>query len=215
MSEHDNTQGQGQPQQTEGQFEHQQGMPQANEIDPNAIQNLDSVLNEPVTGQPQQPMQGQQATGQTMPAANAAAGQPTGSSANTGPKDGAKVMLTNGMARLDYIRQRWHAGLSRGDITKEVNALLHKGSKPVPYQIIFAATKGTPRGTLAVSASATPEQRAEAASARVAKLKEELAAAEAEANRLAEIATAPQATPAPTAQPSAEGAINEGQQAAA
>jgi hypothetical protein len=61
-------------------------------------------------------------------------------------KDGAKILLTNGEARIDYIRKRWKEGVSRGQITKEVNAMKTPGSKDVQYQIIFSATKDIPGG---------------------------------------------------------------------
>jgi len=45
------------------------------------------------------------------------------------------------MNRADYIRARADAKVSRGDIKKEISALQ---GKDVPYQIVFAATKGHP-----------------------------------------------------------------------
>ncbi len=66
------------------------------------------------------------------------------SKADAGPvltpaKNGAKVMLTNGEARVDFIKRRFAEGATRSAITKEVNEL--SGGATVPYQIIFAATK--------------------------------------------------------------------------
>jgi hypothetical protein len=61
-------------------------------------------------------------------------------------KDGAKVLLSTGEARISYIRKRWKEGVSRGQITKEVNALRIPGTKEVQYQIIFSATKDVPGG---------------------------------------------------------------------
>lgn len=45
--------------------------------------------------------------------------------------------------RIDYIRRRWAEKASRSQITKEVSEF---AGKKVPYQIIFAATKGVPGG---------------------------------------------------------------------
>jgi hypothetical protein len=76
---------------------------------------------------------------------------------------GNKIYLTNGEGRAEYIRRRFKAGVSRGAITKEVNALMPPGSKPVPYQIIFAATKGMDKPAAAAPAAteAAPEAPAE------------------------------------------------------
>jgi hypothetical protein len=60
-------------------------------------------------------------------------------------KEGAKVMLTNGVARVDYIKKRYAEGATRSAITKEVNELRTPGSAPIPYQIIFGATKPKPK----------------------------------------------------------------------
>jgi hypothetical protein len=80
-------------------------------------------------------------------AAKAAAAQAAAVTATEGgSKDGAKILLKNGQSRIDYIRGRWRQGISRGQITKEVNMLKVDGSKDVPYQIIFSATKDVPGG---------------------------------------------------------------------
>lgn len=47
--------------------------------------------------------------------------------------------------RVDFIRERWGQGASRGQITKELNEP-GVSDKKVPYQIVFAATKGQPGG---------------------------------------------------------------------
>lgn len=60
---------------------------------------------------------------------------------------GRKIMITvkgKEIARADYIRDRWTNGkASRGAIAKELTKLQ---GKPVPYQIVFAATKGIAGG---------------------------------------------------------------------
>lgn len=59
---------------------------------------------------------------------------------------GRKIMLTVGgksVSRADYIRKRWKEKASRGQIAKELTKLQ---GKPVPYQIVFAATKGLAGG---------------------------------------------------------------------
>lgn len=55
------------------------------------------------------------------------------------------VTLKDGssMKRIDYIRKRWQEGTARGAIAKELSEL---AGKKVPYQIVFAATKGVPGG---------------------------------------------------------------------
>jgi hypothetical protein len=60
-------------------------------------------------------------------------------------KDGAKVMLQGGVARVDYIRARYKQGIGRGQILKEVNERRLSGTNPVSYQIVFSATKGLPK----------------------------------------------------------------------
>lgn len=57
-------------------------------------------------------------------------------------KSGRRVVLVvNGeeVSRVDYIRNRWIAGATRGTIAKELTELQ---GKHVSYQIVFAATKG-------------------------------------------------------------------------
>lgn len=57
-----------------------------------------------------------------------------------------KIMLTvKGVeiARTDYIRKRWAEKASRGQIAKELTKFQGKN---VPYQIVFAATKGIEGG---------------------------------------------------------------------
>jgi hypothetical protein len=54
-------------------------------------------------------------------------------------KTGARIMLTNGEARIDYIHKRLDAGATKSEITKELNAGL--SLSPVPYQIVFAGFK--------------------------------------------------------------------------
>jgi hypothetical protein len=53
-------------------------------------------------------------------------------------QDGTKTK----MKRTDYIRQRAKDGADRKTIRKEVEALQ---GKPVPYQVIFSATKDMPQ----------------------------------------------------------------------
>jgi len=78
---------------------------------------------------------------------NATAAAAAAGATNGGPlKDGSKILLSNGVARLDYIRKRWKEGASRSVITKEVNELRAAGSNEIPYQIVFSATKGVPGG---------------------------------------------------------------------
>jgi hypothetical protein len=52
--------------------------------------------------------------------------------------------------RIDFIRRRWAQKFSRGAIAKEltaINSVANGGDgKKVPYQIVFAATKGVPGG---------------------------------------------------------------------
>ena len=47
-------------------------------------------------------------------------------------KEGNKVILEGGEARVDYIKRRFGEGATRGTIAKELG---------VAYQIVFAATK--------------------------------------------------------------------------
>lgn len=57
-----------------------------------------------------------------------------------------KIMLTvdgEEISRVDFIRREWEAGKSRGAIAKELTKLQ---GKAVPYQIVFAATKGLAGG---------------------------------------------------------------------
>ena len=75
-------------------------------------------------------------------------------------KDGAKVLLNNGVPRLDYIRKRWTEGASRATIMKEVNSLKTPGSNDIPYQIVFSATKGRPGGPTPTPAQADTAQPA-------------------------------------------------------
>jgi hypothetical protein len=62
--------------------------------------------------------------------------------------DNRSIVLKNGQKRADYIRSRWEAGVSRSDITKELNSeeLNPTPDKKIPYQIVFQATKGRPGG---------------------------------------------------------------------
>lgn len=72
-------------------------------------------------------------------------------------KQGRKVMLPNGEARVDYIRRRFYdEGAKRGDIARELTELT--GEK-VAYQIVFAATKTKERGE-APATEAAPEMEA-------------------------------------------------------
>jgi hypothetical protein len=63
--------------------------------------------------------------------------------------------------RADYIRRRWREGASRSDIAKEVSKLQ---GQEVPYQIVFAATKGLaggpPKNTQAPASTAAAEGQA-------------------------------------------------------
>lgn len=47
------------------------------------------------------------------------------------------------VSRADYIRREWQAGKTRGQIAKDLTKLQ---GKPIPYQIVFAATKGVAGG---------------------------------------------------------------------
>lgn len=69
--------------------------------------------------------------------------------------DGRSIVLKlpdgTSIKRTDYIRKRWSEDrVSRGEITKEVNALtaatFGDDAKAVPYQVIFQATKGVEGG---------------------------------------------------------------------
>ncbi len=53
--------------------------------------------------------------------------------------------------RLDYIRELWVNGMARGDIAKHLTEIT---KKKVPYQIVFAATKGLAGGPVKVPAAA-------------------------------------------------------------
>lgn len=65
------------------------------------------------------------------------------------------------MKRTDYIRRRWAEKASRSEITKEVNELtaatFGPDAKKVPYQVIFAATKGYEGGPDKPATAATQE----------------------------------------------------------
>jgi hypothetical protein len=64
------------------------------------------------------------------------------------------------MKRTDYIRARWSQGADRGTIRKEVEKLQ---GKPVPYQVIFAATKNQDGGPVKTPKSeATAETASDA-----------------------------------------------------
>jgi len=78
------------------------------------------------------------------------------------------AMLKNGERRIDFIRRRWSEltvgkdlasnesimGV-RSQITKEINEQLPEGAKPVPYQIVFGATKGYVQAARQAKAAAT------------------------------------------------------------
>jgi hypothetical protein len=99
-------------------------------------------------------------TAQPTPAEVTAEAQRKAAEADASGKDGAKILLQNGMARIDYIRARWKDGVSRGQITKEVNQLRMGGTKEVQYQIIFSATKDVPGGPPKGSPEAAADQKA-------------------------------------------------------
>ncbi len=64
--------------------------------------------------------------------------------AEAAPKQGRAIILPNGEKRAEYIRRRYAEGISRGDIMREINAMLEeagRGEEKIPYQIVFAATK--------------------------------------------------------------------------
>lgn len=66
--------------------------------------------------------------------------------ATPGKRGGKQVMITvNGesVSRVEYIRSRWTAGATRSEIAKELTELQ---GKTVPYQIVFAGTKGISGG---------------------------------------------------------------------
>lgn len=66
--------------------------------------------------------------------------------ATPGKRGGKQVMITvNGesVSRVEYIRSRWTAGATRSEIAKELTELQ---GKVVPYQIVFAGTKGISGG---------------------------------------------------------------------
>jgi hypothetical protein len=73
-------------------------------------------------------------------------------------KDGAKVLLADGTPRIDYIRKRYAEGATRSVITKEVNEKRVAGTEPVPYQIIFAATKGLAKPAVAEAPAAAASE---------------------------------------------------------
>ena len=79
---------------------------------------------------------------------------------------GRAVILPNGQRRIDYIRDRYYTdGVKRGDIRKEVNAMYMEGEPgEIPYQIVFAATKGK-GGDPRIEAANKAKAEAEAAAA--------------------------------------------------
>lgn len=63
-----------------------------------------------------------------------------------GGGDARSIVLTVGdrqIKRTDYIRQRWAEKAPRGLIAKELSEIQ---GKKVPYQVVFAATKGLAGG---------------------------------------------------------------------
>ena len=65
-------------------------------------------------------------------------------------KQGAAIVLSNGERRVDYIHRRYYDDdVKRGDIAKELSELQ---GKKIPYQIVFAATKGNEEARLAKKA---------------------------------------------------------------
>ncbi len=73
-------------------------------------------------------------------------------------KGGKKVVLLvkgQEVPRADYIRSLWtEKKMSRAEITKAVNEIITaQGGKVIPYQIVFAATKGIVGGPDKVEAA--------------------------------------------------------------
>jgi len=68
--------------------------------------------------------------------------------AEEGKGQGRAVVLPNGTKRIDFIRDRYYNdNVSRSDIRKEINAMYEEGADgQIPYQIVFAATKGGGQG---------------------------------------------------------------------
>jgi hypothetical protein len=105
---------------------------------------------------------------EAAPAPVAEAAAPAAPAAEAAPAEastGRKVLITldethaplvgvnagDVMARVDYIKARFAAGIKRGDIARELTAL--NGGKKVAYQIVFAATK-TPKAEVPAAAVA-------------------------------------------------------------
>jgi len=79
-----------------------------------------------------------------------------GTAPAAGSGKGKKIMLTNVkdgsvVARADFIKDRYAAGVTRSTIVKELQELFNH---TVPYQIVFAATKPVKAAAPAVEASA-------------------------------------------------------------
>jgi len=70
-----------------------------------------------------------------------------------GAAQGRAILLPNGMRRVDYIKARWAAGISRGQIVKELKAM---GHETISYQVVFAATKDTKPATPAGASATAP-----------------------------------------------------------
>lgn len=94
---------------------------------------------------------------------------------------GHKVILPNGEARVDFIRDRYYdpkthkhdpeTCMSRSAIKKELNEMLKEAGEPeVPYQIVFAATK---KADVIDPRVAAAERKAEREKAKAAKEAEE------------------------------------------
>ena len=87
-----------------------------------------------------------------------AAAAPVGVAGVGAVKEGNVVKLASGERRVDYIKRHFAAGVSRGQIAKDLG---------VAYQIVFAATKKPKADTsaavaAAATAVATPAAAAEA-----------------------------------------------------
>ncbi len=89
-----------------------------------------------------------------------------------GSTRGRKVILPNGEARVDWIRDRYYNAegvfnaedsncTTRSDILKELNKFA--GQEDVPYQIVFAATKTKERPKPKEVAAPAEEAEGEAA----------------------------------------------------
>lgn len=66
----------------------------------------------------------------------------------TSTTQGRAVVLPDGTRRVDYIRdQYYNKGVSRSDIRKALNKMYEgkKDAQDIPYQIVFAATKLSPK----------------------------------------------------------------------